>query len=189
MVNRPISQIPRCSCPIIHNVPLRTEVSILNGALWDMRQVYFGICKVCLLCYFQLHYGDVVWALYHLILPSDRLFLQKLIQTSIKASNAENVSLSWCHRIIIVLCGVGLWISDTICPLNVFTISSFVRSHSNVFDLVLWGNLHGKLPFIMCLKIFRIISETVIIIITKLIFCSTVYVPVPKLNFIYLFFF
>ena len=41
-VNRPISQIPQCTCSISHNAPFRTEmcthISVLNSALWDMKQ-------------------------------------------------------------------------------------------------------------------------------------------------------
>ena len=43
--NRLISQIPKYICSIPYNAPFRIEkyISILNGALWDMEQVHYGI--------------------------------------------------------------------------------------------------------------------------------------------------
>ena len=40
-VNRSISQIPHCTCPICQNTPFRTEMCIL----WDMGQVNCWICE------------------------------------------------------------------------------------------------------------------------------------------------
>ena len=53
--NRPISQIPQCTCPISPSAPFRTELC----TLWDMGQVCCGICEFCLFQYpcIVLNYG------------------------------------------------------------------------------------------------------------------------------------
>ena len=45
--NRPISQIPECTCSLSHNALLRTEMcTVLNGELWDIEQVHSRICEL-----------------------------------------------------------------------------------------------------------------------------------------------
>ena len=48
IIARPISQIPQYTCSIYHNAPLNRNVhiSVLNGGMWDMRQVHYGICNL-----------------------------------------------------------------------------------------------------------------------------------------------
>ena len=46
--NRPISQIPQCTCSIWHNATSRTKnvhIFVLIGALWNMGQVLCVICE------------------------------------------------------------------------------------------------------------------------------------------------
>ena len=45
--NRSISHIPQCTSSISHNAPFKTEMcTFLYVALWDMEQVYCGICEL-----------------------------------------------------------------------------------------------------------------------------------------------
>ena len=41
--NRPISQLPKCTCMMLHQKK-DVHIFVLNGALWDMEQMHFGIC-------------------------------------------------------------------------------------------------------------------------------------------------
>ena len=54
--NRPISQIPQCTCPISHNAPFRTEMCTCTFLLW---MVYCGIWDRCIM-------GFVRWVYYSL---------------------------------------------------------------------------------------------------------------------------
>ena len=46
--------IPQCSIRN-RNVHISVHISVPNGALWDMEQVYSGICEIGLLQYGTLH--------------------------------------------------------------------------------------------------------------------------------------
>ena len=46
VVDTPNSQILQCLYPAFHNAPLRTEISVPNGVLWDMGQGHRWICEV-----------------------------------------------------------------------------------------------------------------------------------------------
>ena len=45
-VDTPNSQILQCLYPAFRNAPLRTEISVPNGVLWDMARGHCGICEV-----------------------------------------------------------------------------------------------------------------------------------------------
>ena len=44
------------TCPISHNASFKTEmcISVLIGVLWDMEQVYCGICAIGLVCFHKI---------------------------------------------------------------------------------------------------------------------------------------
>ena len=48
--NRQIAQIPKCTCPVSHNTPLRKKKMCTflfrSSALWDMGHEHYGICKI-----------------------------------------------------------------------------------------------------------------------------------------------
>ena len=44
LTSRQNPQIPKCTCPISHNTPFRTQMCIFL-LLWDMGQVHHGICE------------------------------------------------------------------------------------------------------------------------------------------------
>ena len=47
--NRPISQIPECTCSISHNASIQNRnvhLYVMNGALWDMELMHSGICEL-----------------------------------------------------------------------------------------------------------------------------------------------
>ena len=44
--NRPISQIPQCTCSISQNAPEQKCAHFYSGALWDVEQVRCGSCEL-----------------------------------------------------------------------------------------------------------------------------------------------